>query len=189
MDKLAEVEIKVIPFHLVKPMPNNPRIIKEENLAGLKASLERFGYVEPIVWNEDTGHIVGGHQRFKVMVMKNLKEAPMVIVHLSEDEEMAANLTLNNPEIEGEYTPKVLELMKAIKVSDGGLFEKLNMDDLLEKLEKRFTPGSDRSFANKEVNIEDLIEGCDSKCPCCGFMWESDGKDMVDITGMEGGEK
>src|SRR5664280_1969174 len=34
----------------------------------LKRSMEEFGYVEPIVWNERTGNIVGGHQRFKVLV-------------------------------------------------------------------------------------------------------------------------
>ena len=32
----------------------------------LRRSIEEFGYVEPVIWNERTGNIVGGHQRFKV---------------------------------------------------------------------------------------------------------------------------
>ena len=32
----------------------------------LKRSLEEFGYVEPIIWNKTTGHIVGGHQRISI---------------------------------------------------------------------------------------------------------------------------
>lgn len=34
----------------------------------LKRSIEEFGYVEPIIWNNRTGRIVGGHQRLKVLV-------------------------------------------------------------------------------------------------------------------------
>ena len=30
----------------------------------LRRSIETFGYVEPIIWNERTGNIVGGHQRY-----------------------------------------------------------------------------------------------------------------------------
>ena len=33
----------------------------------LKRSLAEFGYVEPVIWNKTTGHIVGGHQRLKVL--------------------------------------------------------------------------------------------------------------------------
>lgn len=31
----------------------------------LHRSIEEFGHVEPIVWNERTGHVVGGHQRLR----------------------------------------------------------------------------------------------------------------------------
>ena len=34
----------------------------------LKRSIEQFGYVEPVIWNKTTGHIVGGHQRLKVLI-------------------------------------------------------------------------------------------------------------------------
>lgn len=33
----------------------------------LKHSLSEYGCVEPVIWNERTGHIVGGHQRLKVL--------------------------------------------------------------------------------------------------------------------------
>ena len=33
----------------------------------LKRSIEQFGYVEPVIWNEKTGRVVGGHQRLKVL--------------------------------------------------------------------------------------------------------------------------
>jgi hypothetical protein len=49
------------------PAPYNPRTISSEALAGLRGSVERFGLVEPVVWNRRTGRVVGGHQRLKVL--------------------------------------------------------------------------------------------------------------------------
>lgn len=36
----------------------------------LRRSFEEFGYVEPVVWNERTGNLVGGHQRLKILLEK-----------------------------------------------------------------------------------------------------------------------
>lgn len=181
----GKINVRVVKFTEVDPMPENPRIIDDVNLTGLKSSLDRFGYVEPIVWNERTGHIVGGHQRFKVLVGHGLLEAPVIVVDLSPEEEMAANLTLNNPEIEGEFNPLALELLQGLQGETPELFGKLRMDDLMGKLEKRFTPGSDRPFVNKEIDINGLVSDCDAKCPCCGFVWESDEHDSVDLEALE----
>jgi len=186
MSNLGEIEVRVIKFGAVTPMPENPRIIDDVAMRGLKASLDRFGYVEPIVWNEVTGHIVGGHQRFKVLISQGLTEAPMVVAHIPENEEMSANLTLNNPEIEGDFTPSVLELLHAVQGADADLFGKLRMDDLTSKLEKRFVPGEDKNFTNKEIDIADLVKDCDAKCPCCGFVWSSDENDQVDLERLGG---
>ena len=49
----------------------------------LRRSIEEFGYVEPIIWNERTGTVVGGHQRLKV------------VVDLEEKDEKILNVLLN----------------------------------------------------------------------------------------------
>jgi hypothetical protein len=36
----------------------------------------------PIVWNEVTGNIVGGHQRYKVLVNEGATEVDCVVVHI-----------------------------------------------------------------------------------------------------------
>lgn len=188
MADIGKMEIRVIPFTQVIPMPDNPRVIDDVALKGLKASLDRFGYVEPIVWNENTGHIVGGHQRFKVLNMQGLKEAPMVVVKMTPTEEMAANLTLNNPEIEGEFSAGAVELLQELQGADSDLFGSLRMDDLLGKLEKKADPSLNRAFVNKEIDVDKLVDGCDAKCPCCGFLWESDENDSVDLEALKNGK-
>lgn len=57
----------------------------------LRQSMERFGYVEPIVWNERTGNVVGGHQSLKVLLEKGAEVIDVSVVNLTEAEEKALN--------------------------------------------------------------------------------------------------
>ncbi len=61
----------------------------------LKRSIEEFGYVDPIIWNERTGRICGGHQRFKILKAQGVEEAEVVIVDFDEEKEKAFNIALN----------------------------------------------------------------------------------------------
>ncbi|MFT5303833.1 MAG: ParB-like chromosome segregation protein Spo0J, partial [Mariniblastus sp.] len=77
------------------PADYNPRDISETALQGLRNSVERFGLVEPIVWNKRTGKVVGGHQRLKVLQQMGELETQVAVVDLNETEEKALNVALN----------------------------------------------------------------------------------------------
>jgi len=79
----------------LKPAPYNPRKSSDKQEANLKKSLEKFGVVEPIVFNKQTGHIVGGHFRIRELKKLGYKEVDCVIVDLSEDDEKELNIRLN----------------------------------------------------------------------------------------------
>lgn len=57
-------------------------------------SLAEFGYVDPIIINQD-GTIIGGHQRAKVLQAMGTEEAEVVVVDMSKSDEMALNIALN----------------------------------------------------------------------------------------------
>lgn len=61
----------------------------------LSRSIEEFGYIEPIIWNERSGHVVGGHQRLKVLLEKGYEEIEAVVVDLEEKDEKILNVLLN----------------------------------------------------------------------------------------------
>lgn len=68
--KSNNMELIELPVDRVIPNPKNPRIDLKPGMPlyeKLKKSIENFGYAEPIIWNEKTGMIVSGHQRFQVM--------------------------------------------------------------------------------------------------------------------------
>jgi hypothetical protein len=116
------------------PANYNPRKISDRALQGLQSSIERFGMVEPIVWNQRTGNIVGGHQRLKVLKDKGVEETDVVVVDFDSNEEVALNVTLNNPSIQGEYTQEVGGLLKSLEGQLGDAFGSLRMDDLKKSL-------------------------------------------------------
>lgn len=164
----------------VKPMPGNARQMDEAHMVALKASIERFGYVEPIVYNKRTGHIVGGHQRYSVLLAEGVKEATMVVVDMEPDEEMAANITLNNPEIEGEWDDTAADLIGQVQGAAPELFGALRMGELRDFVEGMRPKQSEDSYSekNKEIDLDGMAKEFDTKCPCCGFEWKIEADDV-----------
>lgn len=72
----------------------------------LKRSIEQFGYVEPVIWNQTTGRVIGGHQRLKVLMDMGMTEVDCVVVALDEEKEKALNIALNK--ISGDWDKQYL---------------------------------------------------------------------------------
>ena len=77
------------------PAPYNPRQSTAKQEKHLKESLEKFGMVEPIIFNKQTGYIVGGHFRVRELKKLGIKEIECVIVDLNEADEKELNIRLN----------------------------------------------------------------------------------------------
>src|SRR5437870_7347283 len=108
---MSPLKIRVLPIDQLVPAPYNPRkALKPGSPAyrKLKASLVEFGLVEPLVWNELTGHVVGGHARLRILRELGVTEVPVSVVRLSDAREKALNMVLNNQEAQGRYDPAKL---------------------------------------------------------------------------------
>lgn len=106
----------------LKPAPYNPRLDLQPgdpDYEKLKRSIQEFGLVEPIVFNERTGYVVGGHQRLKVLQDLGWSEVPVSVVDLDPEKEKALNVALNK--IEGDWDNfKLKELLEEL---DTGAFD------------------------------------------------------------------
>jgi len=104
------MDIRKIEISKSNPAPYNPRIDLQPGdpyYEKLKRSIEEFGYVEPIVWNIQTGNLVGGHQRYKILVdEQGAIEVEVSVVDLDETREKALNLALNK--ISGDWDEEKL---------------------------------------------------------------------------------
>jgi DNA modification methylase len=80
------------------PAEYNPRQLSSEQAEQLKASLQRFGAVDPAIINthpERKNIIVGGHQRLKTAQSLGWETFPCVEVELDRDKERELNIRLN----------------------------------------------------------------------------------------------
>ncbi len=72
----------------------------------LKRSINEFGFVEPLVWNERTRNLVGGHQRLNVLKDLGYETVDAVVVDLPIEQEKALNVALN--QIRGDWDERKL---------------------------------------------------------------------------------
>lgn len=137
-----KLRIETLPIDRINPSPYNPRKkLKKSDPAykKLKNSLDTFGYVDPLIWNEKTGNLVGGHQRFQILQDCGVKEVQVSVVSLSESEEKALNIALNR--IEGEWdNVSLAQVLQSLEEEEFDWqvtgFELNEFDDLMKELEK-----------------------------------------------------
>ena len=119
---MAPLELRHLPVDQLKPAPYNPRRVVTASSPAyrkLKTSLEEFGLVEPLIWNESTGHVVGGHLRLRILKELGVAEVPVSVVRLSPAREKALNVVLNNQEAQGRYDrAKLAELLAELELGD-----------------------------------------------------------------------
>ncbi len=106
--------VKRMLVHELTAAPYNPRRITDEQLTALGKSIAEFGLVEPIIYNKQTKHVVGGHQRIAALIAQGETETDVVIVDLPEAKEKALNVALNK--ISGEWdNDKLSDLLRELQ--------------------------------------------------------------------------
>ncbi|OFI48832.1 chromosome partitioning protein ParB [Floricoccus tropicus] len=125
----------------LKPAKYNPRIELVpgmEEYEKLKKSIEEFGFVDPPIYNKQTGNLVGGHQRVSVAKSLGLyDEIEVSIVDLPLEKEKALNVALNK--ISGDWeNDKLKELLDSLSDDDFELtgFSEEEFEELLSNLDE-----------------------------------------------------
>jgi hypothetical protein len=136
---------------LLKPDPLNARQINGVALGGLSVSAETFGDLSGITWNEHLGLLVTGHQRMKVLTAagatewvregdtayvahpKTMERFWIRVVRWNAITHRMAELTANNPHIQGDYQDEMVAAQLAALENDEQ-FAALQLDALAEQL-------------------------------------------------------
>ncbi len=138
------MEFKKLPIASLVPAAYNPRKDLQPGdpeFEKIRRSIEEFGYVEPIIVNEDMT-IIGGHQRVKVLKALGHTEIDCVIVSVDKTKEKALNIALNK--ITGEWDTASLAQLLADLDKESYNLELTGFDwDEAEKLLKTVEKESD----------------------------------------------
>ena len=156
MTNQPTMEIKELSLKELKPAAYNPRkkLKKgDKEYEKIKQSLLKFGYVDPIIVNEDLT-VIGGHQRLTVLKDLDYETAKCVIVDLPKEDEKALNIALNK--ITGQWDEALLaDLLLDLQESDFSLdltgFEPPEIDDILSNVH-------DKELSEDEFDVEEELK-------------------------------
>lgn len=126
-------DIQELPMSAIKPCPSNPRDITDEALAGLRSSLEKFGYVDLLIVNKRNMEIVGGHQRYKVLLAAGVEKVLCVMVDVDDMMQQAMSVTLNNQAIAGYWTQALIPILEKLREECPEEYLNLRLDQLREE--------------------------------------------------------
>lgn len=152
------MEIRKVKVKNLRPADYNPRQDLQpgdREYDKIANSMDEFGYIDPIVWNERTGNIVDGHQRIKMLPSDPEAEIYVSVVNLSERDEKILNVALDKIKgrwDHGKLKDVLTELKKEGKLDLSGFedweleaisIEYDHINDLLEEDFSEFTEKSE----------------------------------------------
>jgi DNA modification methylase len=211
--KISEVKISKL-----KLAEYNPRKMTDKDLANLKKSLKRWGFVQPIVVNKDST-VIGGHQRIKAWKEMGNDSVPIMQIDITKKEEKALNLALNR--ISGDWdTDKLFSVINELRTDEMLDFtgfdekevsqildqfleedEEEDLEKLLERLPAKankgevYKLGKHRLMCGDSTNIDDVQKLVKGKLmdmvwtdPPYNVNYKSEGLGNIENDNMSGGE-
>jgi hypothetical protein len=107
-----------------------------------------------------------------------------VVVDLDGNDEIALNITLNNPNVRGKFTNEVVSLLKLSEAQLGNAFVEIGLGKLFEKLSfEEVSPvkkpsgggsGGGESGSSGEAKPEAIVT-----CPKCKSQWKLKDRNIV----------
>ncbi len=127
--------------------PQNWRIHPKSQQDALKGALDEIGWIQQVIVNQRTGHLVDGHLRVELSMREGETEVPVIYVDLSEAEEKLALATIDPLSAMAETDQAMLDtLLEGLEVQSddlNGLLESLASGELLDEPEDGLTDDDD----------------------------------------------
>lgn len=154
------MEIRKIQIEDIRESEFNPRVRLEKGSTEyeqIEASIQEFGFIEPLVVNEHNMRLVGGHQRLQVLKDTGAVEVECVMINESdENREKVLCLALNK--IKGEWDMEKLAALLGdddISVFPTGFMDgDVDLDKYLESATDDFVGGGDDADAEAGQELD-----------------------------------
>ena len=141
---------------LIKSNPNNPRLIKDDKFKKLVQSIKDFPEmlnIRPIVVNKDN-IILGGNMRFKACKEAGLKDVPVTVVDLTEEQQREFIIKDNTSGGEWDWDMLANE-WNSVQLEDWGMDNWQNMDDIETSDEFSLPDGDKAPFQQQTYTLAD----------------------------------
>lgn len=108
-DIMSKLNIEIVDIGEIKESNYNSRIHSEAQIEKIANSIAEFGFVNPIIIDEDN-EIIAGHGRFMAAKYLNIEEVPTIrLTHLTDDKKRAFIIADNKIALSGEWDYDMLK--------------------------------------------------------------------------------
>ena len=164
--KVKEFAIKKVPISNIKFDNTNPNIVSTEQMEALSKGMKKFGYLAPVILNENL-EVLDGEHRVKVYESLGEKNIPAYVIKADKIDGKILRQIMNKLRGEHDFKKDTLEyhlISKAGKLNE--------FADLLAKPEEEFHTAMnlDKILQTEVPTIEEELE-TGTKCPKCGYSW------------------
>ena len=144
--------------------PRNFRIHPKTQQDAVAGVLEEVGWVQSVIVNRHTGHLIDGHLRVSIALRDEEAKIPVVYVDLSEEEEALILATLDPlAALAGTDQQKLGELLAEVGTGSA------EVQDLLSGMARDaglFAPNFDSVSADTQPRLDEKKK---TKCPSCNY--------------------
>ncbi len=106
---MGKLNIEIVGIDEIKESNYNSRIHSEAQVEKIANSIEEFGFVNPIIIDEEN-EIIAGHGRYTAAKYLKLKEIPTIkLTHLTDDKKRAFIIADNKIALSGEWDYDMLK--------------------------------------------------------------------------------
>lgn len=165
MAKIKISETVIIKRSQINFAPYNPRKEDKNIVKKIAENFRKVGYLGGIQWNPITNNLIGGHKRTQALDMINKYDGTLNTdydikvekIELSEKEEKAQNIWLNNKNVQGENDVFLMAaLVEEIGIENTGM--EIADVQILEAVVPNFKGSSNEEIVNDIKNVEDNYE-------------------------------
>ena len=122
------MNVDIVPIEEVVAYSNNPRVINERAITAVAASINEFGWQQPIVVDSE-GVIIVGHTRRLAAIQLGLKEVPVIVAHGLSEKKINAYRLMDNKA--GEFSQWDEDMLQSeLMQSDIGELSEFFFEDL-----------------------------------------------------------
>ena len=131
--KVGNVKMAVLTLNEIRPYWNNPRSITQEAVDKVRASIERYGFNQPLILGNDNV-VLAGHTRYVALRELGVGEALCVLTALSSEQAVEYRIVDNKTrEMTGWHLELLLGELRGFDLSVASLFfPELNLGELEE---------------------------------------------------------
>ncbi len=163
-------EIRQTPLEKIKPFEKNPKIHSDEQIKKISESINKFGFINPVVIDKDYT-IIAGHGRYLASIKLGLTEVPTIEVnHLSQKEIDAFRIFDNKSNELSSWDERILaqtlteldsDLTKLTGFTDSEVFSyknPYNFDDITKQMDRLETEKKEEVEWKAKIEKKDFDE-------------------------------